>query len=400
MKKKALTINQIQPWSLVALPALMLCGVPASADQWEDRLKWSSADDRFSVRLGGRLHADIGAIDYSRPSETSVESELRRARLNMSGRLFGELRYRFEYDFAATSGNEIKDAWIGYYGGDRWRLRVGNVHAPLGLEALSSSNATTFMERALPNALLSSYSLGILGETWGRIGGQPWGASAGLFDGPIQNSANDLRNGWGFAARAFYAPSNSAGDQLHLGISSEYREPSGARRVRFSARPEIHLSDRRLVSTGTLSDVDYVLTTGLEVAGIRGPFSLQGEYVRNEVARSSSRPDVSFHGWYAQAAWMLIGGQRDYNRRTGDFLAVQPRGKGGAWELALRRSAIDLEDGPITGGHERNWTFGLNWYANRNTRVMLNYVHADGNPASDGRDAKIESIQARLQFSF
>jgi phosphate-selective porin OprO/OprP len=49
----------------------------------------------------------------------------------------------------------------------------------------------------------------------------------------------------------------------------------------------------------------------------------------------------------------------------------------GAWEVAVRYSKINLNDGAVDGGSLADWTFGLNWYLNPNTRVMLNVIRAD-----------------------
>ncbi len=49
----------------------------------------------------------------------------------------------------------------------------------------------------------------------------------------------------------------------------------------------------------------------------------------------------------------------------------------GAWQIALRYSAIDLNDKDIRGGKEENFTFGINWFLNPNLRMTFNYVLAN-----------------------
>ena len=378
----------------LAVAALGALAQPAAAADWTDRLRYESPDGDFSVRLGGRLHGDIASIDYDdAPSQT--DDEWRRARLSVSGRLFGDWRYRYEYDFAADSDQQIKDAWIGYSGFDQLRLRAGNQQEPVSLEELTSSNGITFMERALPNALVPGYGLGIAANAWG----EQWSAAAGLFEGKIRGRDDENDEGWGMAGRAVYAPVDDGGNRLHAGVSVEYREPPGDEQVRYSSLPEVHLSDRRLVSTGTLNDVDYTLTSGLELAGVWGPWSLQAEYLRADVERDG-RPDVTFDGWYLMGSWFVAGGKRDYDRRTGSFDPVRPEGRLGAWELALRYSVLDLQDGPITGGEETNWTVGLNWYPNSSVRLMLNWVDARADPNSDGDREDLQALQLRFQLAF
>lgn len=382
-------------WRLVGVALLLAASTSPRAAPWEDALSYRSADERFTLRLGGRIHADVAHIDYEDPTSDATLGELRRARLSVSGKAFGDWRFRYEQDFAADQDDQIKDAWIAYQGFERVRIRAGNQQEPQGLDELTSSNAITFMERALPNAFVSGYALGLAAETWG----EQWTAALGLFEGDLRGREDGVDQGWGLTGRAVYSPALGKGQRLHLGASLAYREPPGNDQVSFSTLPEVHLSDRRLVATGTLNDVDYTLTSGLELAALWGRWSLQGEYLRTDVQRAP-RPDVVFHGWYVYGSWFVAGGQRAYDARTGSFAPVRPDGRWGALELALRYSVIDLEDGPITGGEERNWTLGLNWYINRNTRVMVNLVHAEADPSRDGGAEGLDAIQSRLQFFF
>jgi phosphate-selective porin OprO and OprP len=383
--------NRIGWWCL----AVVACARPAGAADWEDWLQYRSPDERFSIRLGGRLQLDAARIEGDSLPSAQTEEEIRRGRLSLSGKAFGDWRFRYEQDFASDEDTQIKDAWIGYRGLDRFSIRAGNQQEPVSLEELTSSNAITFMERTLPNALVSGYYLGLLAQTWG----DDWTTALGLFEGRIRGREDDVDQGWGLAGRAVYAPVNAAGQRLHAGLSVEYREPPGNRRIAFSTLPEIDLAERRLLSTGTLSDVDHTLTSGIELAGIWGPWSLQGEYLRTDVRRTP-REDVAFRGWYLFGSWFVAGGQRAYDPKSGIFVPVRPTGQWGALELAARYSTLNLDDGPITGGTGRNWTLGLNWYINYHTRIMVNWVDAQADPNRDGDRESIQAIQSRFQFFF
>lgn len=71
----------------------------------------------------------------------------------------------------------------------------------------------------------------------------------------------------------------------------------------------------------------------------------------------------------------------------------------GAFEVAVRYSELDLNDGPIDGGRERNATAALSWYLNPFLRISANYVEVldvDGGPF-DGEEPSI--WQMRLQVA-
>jgi len=355
-------------------------------------LRHESENGEHSLRLGGRLHADAAwFIDDNNNalSDDSWDTEFRRARLFVSGKVFEDWRYRFEYDFAASDDYRIKSAWVGYSGFDKLSLRAGNVLEPFSLENMTSSNNITFMERGLPYAFTQNYKLGALMNTYGNN----WNAAGGVFGGKIENGSKD---GWGVAGRVTGAPVRNDQGLLHIGAAVEYREPD---EVRYANRPEAHLADP-LVSTGTLQDIDNTVTLGLEAATVYDSFSLQGEYMLVNVERTNQRADPSFYGWYVFGSWFATGEHRRYNGKKGTFKQIRPTSKYGAWELAARYSAINLEDENVTGGEENNITLGLNWYLNRSIRFMANYIKIDADPDSDGNSESPDIFQLRAQVVF
>ena len=126
--------------------------------------------------------------------------------------------------------------------------------------------------------------------------------------------------------------------------------------------------------------------------------------------------DVSFDGYYVAASYFLTGEDRPYSTSSGKFGRVEPsnnfalNGSGwGAVELALRYSNLDLNDSPVYGGEENNWTVGLNWYLNPHTRMMLNYIHGDIDRSMPlgasgglrrGYSGDIDILQTRFQLDF
>lgn len=355
-------------------------------------LRFKSDDGDFSLRLGGRVHADAAWFsDDSNDAlkDDSQDQEFRRARLFLSGKALDDWRYRFEYDFAADHDYRIKAAWIGYNGFRPVTIRAGNILEPFSLEAMTSSNNITFMERALPKAFTQNYKLGVLMNTYG----DNWSAAAGLFEGNIKDGSKD---GWGVTARVTGTAFRKKRRLLHFGAALEYREPD---EVNYSTRPEANLANR-LARTGTLHDVDNTITAGLESAAVYNSFSLQGEYMQVNVERNKQRSDPDFDGWYVYGSWFATGEYRRYNAKKGTFKQIRPKSRYGALELAARYSEVDLEDKNITGGEEENITLGINWYLNRNMRFMANYIWVDADPDRYGNSESPNIFQLRAQAVF
>ena len=183
---------------------------------------------------------------------------------------------------------------------------------------------------------------------------------------------------------------NDDGTRLvHVGASfrrSNFDDPAGLTTtqtdtLRIRQRPEAHDSPR-FVDTGAVPATEAD-TVGGEVAIVRGPLSLQAEYITTRTDTTDGT-DPEFAGWYGFVSYWLTGEHRNYDRKKGAFKRVKPKsnfiGKDGGGiggiELAARISKLDLVDTSIAGGEIENLTIGANWHLNPNTRIMANYVHS------------------------
>lgn len=334
--------------------------------------------------FGGRLMLDAAWFD-SDTSDQENDTEVRRGRLFVSGDVHEDWGFKVQYDFA---GGDVsaKDVYLQH---KPTGIKIGQFKAPFSLEEMISSNHITFLERAMPNILATSRRLGIGWST----SGDNYTLAAALYD----REMDDGEEGPGVGARATYTPMRNEQDLLHVGASVAIEGPANAAAdtSRFRARPEAHLASR-LIDTGTLSDVDQVTKFGLEGAWVRGPLSLQAEYIAGTASRDNGQPDFDLSGYYLYASYFLAGDSRPY--RNGAFGRVKPVAASGAWELALRYSSMDLNDGTVQGGEEDNVTVGVNYYATSHVRFMANYVFVDSSRGGIDDDPGIFQVRAQINF--
>ncbi len=387
---------------------------------WDTGLRLETEDGRFKLRVGGRVMTDFAWFDQARPLELAFgdeedAAEFRRARIRLQGDVYDDLFYKLQFEFAGDDPVAFKDVYAGlknipYLG----RLTVGHVKEPFGLEQLTSSNHVTFMERSLPDALAPGRNLGAMLSNDAFNKRLAW--AAGVYketdDWPSGDDA-DEDQGWAVTGRLSGLPwyREEGRKLLHLGAAYSHRNPDGAN-YRIRQRPEAHLANRYVNTDGIegyrIRDAwaDDVDLWGLESALVYGPFSVQGEYMLTQV-ETALADEVDFDGYYVQAGYFLTGEHRAYKLGSGKFDRLEPKhnfsmrgkeGGWGAWELALRYSAIDLDDDGIRGGQEHNWSLGLNWYLNPNARVMFNYIMADID--HDLYAGDLDIFQTRFQIDF
>jgi len=367
----------------------------------------SSADDAFKMKIGGRIHVQTG-YHVGAGGNVTNGTEFRRARLHVKGVLFNDFKYVSEFDFADNLVT-IKDLNVSYRGLDWLQITAGNQKQNMSMELQESSNDIMFIERSAVNSLTEKTFNRAIGLNF-KSAGKDWSAQLGVYgDGPSKNK--DLGDeGWGISSRVSYTPINTKTHVLHTGASIGYRGmDSGKVKLGYETT---HMSNLYLTKAD-VEDVSDMTMAIAELAYMYGPFSVQSEYAHMWLARNADT-GVNFDAWYIQAGWTLTGESRSYKGSDGEFKRLKPSeefgfGEGSGWgavELAVRYDESDLNSGNVTGGTEKAFTVGANWYLNQNVRLMADYrtafdVSLSDSSKFDGPDADaVHAFTGRIQLTF
>lgn len=386
-------MRHLAPLALLTLAAPAFAAPQASA--WPPKLGFA---DGTEAAFTGNFAWDInrfadggGAFDD--------DQDWRRKEFGVAIKRKGLYDFTASYDFQS-------DTWMDVAlrleskrltGRDFGKWRVGQMKLPLGFEGNTATRNGAFMENALPTQAF--YEGRRIGVDW-ALERPRWLLNAGAYSHDLQGN----NRGDSLAARLAWTPRKDAAHVLHLGVSATRERPDAetnglgveiAPNVRWRAKPEASLTPLRLVDSGPLRDVGRIDRRGLEALWIEGPWSLQGEYLQ-QTTRRHALPDYSGDGWYVAGSWLLTGESRAYS--GGNVANPRPAGKRGAVELLARYSRIDLDDGAVRGGRERNWTLGANWYVGSHLKFQANYVRADARRGA--LHLQPETVQLRAQLHF
>lgn len=366
-------------------------------------------EEAAKLRIGGKLQLDFGAAGL-RPTALGEpfpdNIAVRRSWIESYLTLGKAIEVAFQYDFADAT-RPINDAAIAWKGLPDTILTVGNMKEPFSLDQLISDNNTVFTERSLADAFAPGRNFGF---AIGRSG-QDWSLVTGVFGGNANTGIRD--QGVAATTRATYAPIHTDDAVLHLGIAGSYRSlPRDEAPLSLSSRSEAFLFAKPFVNTGDIRDAASIGRIGFEAAYRTGPLLIQAEYIRTEVARFDGARTVAFQGGYVEASYVLNGQGRAYavtpnygttfaifeGVKVGDAERVSNGGIG-VFEVAGRVSAIDLDDGSVRGGIERDVSVGVNWYPDRNVRVMADYVRSRTAPSAlqGGRSVDADIFIGRFQ---
>lgn len=377
-------------------------------------LKFASGDGNYKFQIGGRIHADATVFDQDQ-SSFGNDSQIRRARIYVSGTLFDHWEFKNQIEFTEGGASGIRDSYLRYTGIENTKITIGNFKEAFSQEELQSSNHIPFIERAPINEFAPSRNLGIGIDHRGNYGDSEtssWVASAGVFgeglnDNDIDSATNEeFDEGLGFTGRFGTALITTQDRLAHLGAAYSFRNAGDANNLSFSTGIEAEVANRDLITTGLITGVDNFTLVGLEAVGAIGPFSLQGEYIRTEVDRDI-QSNLDFDGYYIYGSWFITGESRAaaYKKSTGVVRGITPinnfgEGGSGAWELVARFSHIDLTDQDIIGGEQDDLTLGVNWYPNTNLRFSFNYINILDVEGGENSGDELDAYLFRAQVTF
>lgn len=384
-----------------AAAVLAMLAAPVAAQDgwtvdWKNGTRIESNDGDVEIKIGGRIHADFGFVDEddSLASEGFEDgTQLRRARLAVSGTLYQKVEFKLDYDLA-DGEVAAKDVYVGLVdlpgvGG----MRIGHFKEPFALEEQTSSNHIAFLERSmLVDAFVPSRNMGLMLHDTAASDRMSW--AIGAFK-DTDDLGETLSDEWNITGRLTGLVLDGADDGplLHLGLAASKRSPIDDE-VRYRAKTQFTLSPR-LVDTGTLM-ADGADLLGLESAFTSGPFWASAEYMQ---ASLDGPANADLDGFSVDAGWFITGEGRRF--KVNKFDRVIPDtifgkdGGTGAWEVALRYSELDLTDGVVAGGSQEGVTVALNWYLNSATRLGFNYASTD----IEGRGT-VNWLMMRLRLEF
>jgi len=398
----ALNRHSHRPRATCAARLLLLAAVclPAAALA----LSWESPDGAYTVNLGARAQWDTdtfdGALNRGSDGDRRFNTQLRRARIELSGEFMQDFDWVFDVninDDSASRSAEFHAVGLRYVGFSAFDIFVGRDKEPFGLEELISSKAIASIERSYFSEATDADAQPHYGVRLdGQVGPVHW--SGGLFSPNGQPRTTDGGDRLATTARLFGAPLHDEERTLHLGLAWTDRNLD-APQQQSGFKLDIAEAGGELDSSSLLIRHDRQAV--IELLYLRDAFSLQSEIFRKDMTGAAGGPDGQVDAWYLQATWAPTGEGRVYNPAKGITGTLKPAGPRGAIELVgkldrIRFSADDRRSESATG-----YLAGINWYVNPHVKLMLNYIYVDSdNLTLPAEDSTAHVISTRMQFAF
>jgi phosphate-selective porin OprO/OprP len=380
-----------------------------------------SADGNFALKLRGQVQADSRWYLYDSAKNGTDTFLIRRARPIVEGTIFRDFDFRLMPDFGNDT-TALYDAYLEWKYLPWLKVRAGKFKPPVGLEQLQEDQYTLFTERALPTSLVPNRDIGIQlrGDLWDGVVQYQAGVFNGVTDGV--NGGIDNNDSKDFEGRIFLEPFKKTEIDPLQGLGFGVAGTIGHQDGSFST-PNVPSFKTPGQNTFFRYISGTALTNTAVVNGQRvrlspqgyyywGPFGLLGEYVYSEedVQKGPVTDHLRNTAWQVAGSIVLTGEHASYRGVTPRKPFDLKNGGWGAVELAGRYSVLRIDPDTFptfaslssSAQEARAWAVGLNWYLNKNVKLVLDYEQTsfDGG-AAGGTDRQTERvIFTRTQLSF
>ena len=357
----------------------------------------------YLYSFGGQISYDFGYVDqtpaeYSNFPQPYFNRIWRRIRVDHTGSFFDKkLFYEFEYSF--TGSDNYKDVYIGYQdkilSDSFYRIKMGNIKIPYSLQRYTSSKNLSFMERPLGDDAFSiGRKLGLEIFLHTKLEQHLFGLFLASYTNSIDERKHNEPNRPGNSIRVTYTYKFSKRHLLHIGIAF-LTEDLKNNQLHYKQGSESKIMNEKYVST-KIESVDNRNLQNLDIMYLNNKYYFEAAYMDSTVA--AQKGDYHFYSYFLQGSYFFIGRGKRFNTKESKFSKIKTT-KGGALELALRYSYINLNDKNEQGGEQTNYNFSLNWYLTTEFKVMMNYIRAlpEG---TDDYNGVLNIYQMRLLFAF
>lgn len=371
--------------------------------------KWNEFDLNFmTLRVGGGLLLDYA--NYSQDSKSKQQMDLAQASTLRDLRLLFKGKFKHAPRISYTLGYMYDGAQ------DDWRFRQTGL-----VINVPEWSGSFFVGRTKEGVSTNKIMVGYHGWTNERSAandaflpiladGVKWTGTGfdnkliynlGAFNEKLTDYESYDKNDEIFAARTVWLPlaTKGKGELLHIALEGRYGTSKDGF-LQYRSKPESFPAQDYAVDTGKFPANSSTMG-GVEAYYRPGALMFGSEYFFNQVD-SKERKNPFFHGGEIFASYLLTGEIRPYNEKAGIFEAISPsqsvfKGGKGAWELVLRYSYVDLDDGQIQGGKFQRITPMVNWHLSDNSRMEFIYGYSQLD--KEGTVGDTQYLQARLQMS-
>jgi len=357
-------------------------------------------------------------------SQIHSESDLalRAIRIQFEGGASELTKFKFSSDFA-DSETDIKDLYLDTRLSEKSEFRIGQFHVPFGNESLGSSRFGLFQEKStISDALSASRDRGVMYH--GPLFSKYTYFQLGYLNGSGSN-VGDNNDDKDIAFRFVFRPAFLENDDVNIWLGFSYTSgtqlSTGDDDVKLDTESN---SGLKYFVAEFPEGVSYQRDRyDFEYTYLNGGFMIKGELIRTNFFNTGGY----VQGGYIATSYILSGEKHRIKhgllyRQISKEIPGKDKGDPSALGLAIRYSWFKVGDAFFEDdGLYNGWvavdpdtyyragkavTVGLNWYINRETRFITNWIFSfaetpnEMNPDKTTLKQIETSLTARLQIEF